>query len=126
MKLRIRLLTVVALTLAAGAAAAVEYHSGAVPSAFELTVIQNSDSSFEILGKAFDFDGVIAEIKRTGAKTVRYQGLNGTADAPCASTLGVESGSNVFLIGDDGKAKSLNWTASAKEAKQIAASCRKP
>lgn len=116
----------VALAFAASAAFAVDYTSGPVPGRFDVTVIQNSSNSFEILGKSFDFDGVIAEIKRSGAKTVRYQGLNGTADAPCASSLGVESGANVFLIGDDGNAKTLNWKASSKEAKQIAASCRKP
>src|SRR5690348_7723109 len=104
------------LTFASGATLAVDYTSGpVVPGRFDVTVIQNSANAFEILGKPYDFDGVIAEIKRSGAKTVRYQGLNGTADAPCASSLGVESGALVYLIGDDGNAKTLNWKASAKE-----------
>jgi hypothetical protein len=67
---------------------------------------------------------VVAEIKRSGAKTVRYQGIGGTADAACASSLGVETGTLIFLIGDDGKAKSLNWKASAREAEKIARECR--
>jgi hypothetical protein len=126
MKTTLALLLSLACTpalLAAEPGADVQYASGPVPERFDLHVEQTSARDYETEGKTYTFDGLIAAIKERNIPTVLLQGRGTKQDVLCASTIGVETGAAVFLIGD-GRPKSISWKTSAKDAAKAAKDCR--
>lgn len=111
-------------TAAFAADAAPRYSSGPVPERFDMHVAQTSKVEYEADGASYTFDTLIAAIKQRGAANVLLQGRGTPQDVLCASTLGIETGSKVFLIGSDGRPKALSWSADDKEAAKAARVCR--